>query len=234
MHIDGSGFPNEAHERKPDRGHHRGAKEGQTVAPRKPVAVQHPSGDDRHENHRDTGTQVACPLQPSPPSDGHRLRKQQVEHDHLHATRQAPHHQHRPDQEHRDIDRRKQGQQGQHKNLQPHQTAEQHRGPLHVAAVLGQRRAQQRRHEHSQALAGRSRAHRQTGAGQQVDVGRQEGRRLEQAEPGHAEQAMGEQGGVVTPPVEAAVTSIVGGHAWLAEGSRMGPEKRHASKVPRS
>ena len=69
-------------------------------------------------------------------------------------------------------------------------------------------------------------------AGQQVDVGRQEGRRLEQAKPRHAEQAVSEQGGVVAPPVEAAVTSVGGGHAWPGEGSRTGPGGRVAWNWP--
>ena len=81
--------------------------------------------------------------------------------------------------------------------------------------MLGQRRAQERRDEHPQALTGSGRAHRQVGAGQQVDVGRQKGRRLEQAEPRHAEQAVSEQGGVVAPPVEAAATPGRGLAKWL-------------------
>ena len=211
--IEGRGLANETHERQPGRRQQRGAQEGQAVAAWKTVLVEHPARGHREHDHRDPRGQVSRSLEPPATTDGYGLREQQVERDHLHAARKTPHQEHGPYQEHRDLHRSEKREQGQQQHLEPHQAAEQQRHPLDVAAVLDERGTQQRRHEHAQALTGGSQAHRRIGAGQEVDVGWQEGRGLEQPEPRHPEQAVGQEGSVVAPPVEAAATSVGGGHA---------------------
>jgi len=182
-----------AHAGQDERNH-----EGGRIAIAEEIATDQIFAREIGQHRRDQPAgHIAQALQPSAPRNRYHLRQQELE---RHALRPGKKAQHEKKEHHC---RQKGGAiqkppgQRNRQNRYPHHGTEPHRKRQDVLAVLDQRRTHDGRHHTAELLQPQPQPDDHIGTGQHMQIGRNEGRRIEQAKPRHPQHAVQEMAGII-------------------------------------